>query len=418
MWSAALVFCCGAALLGPRSAAAIEQAPEVIAAIQIHGNTATPDEEIKKLAGIDLGMRVEPSTIADVDARLRATKRFERVQVLKRFASIADPTQILLVVIVDEGPVKVEMTGDPDRPTRVVRGRRLNLMLLPVLGFEDGYGFTYGVRLARLDVLGKQSRLSFPLTWGGEKKAGAELEKVIQGGPIDRVIAGASISRRTNPFYDEDDDRRRVWVRGERELVRGVRAGATAGWQRVSFFDANDRFTHAGADVVADTRVDPILPRNAVYARASWERLSLGMNRTELDARGYIGVIGQSVVAVRAERLDSSEPLPPYLKPLLGGMANLRGFPAGAAAGDTLVATSAELIVPLTSPLSVGKIGVSAFVDAGTVYDKGARFSDQTLKQGYGGSLWFSAAFLRLNIAVAHGRGSSTRVHVGGNVSF
>ena len=121
---------------------------------------------------------------------------------------------------------------------------------------------------------------------------------------------------------------------------------------------------------------------------------------------------------MRALRLDASAPLPLYLKPLLGGMTNLRGFAAGTAAGDTLVATSAELIVPLTSPLNVGKVGVSVFVDAGTVYDKGARFSDQTLKQGYGGSLWFSAAFLRLNIAVAHGRGSSTRVHVGGNVSF
>ena len=418
MWSAALVFCCGAVLMAARSDASIAQAPEVVSAIQIHGNTATPDEEIRKLAGIDLGMRVEPSTIDDVAARLRATKRFKRVEVLKRFASIADPTQILLVVLVDEGPVKVEMTGDPDRPTRVVRNRGPNLMVLPVLGFEDGYGFTYGVRLARLDVVGKQSRLSFPLTWGGEKKAGAELDKVIQRGPIDRVTAGASISRRTNPFYDEDDDRGHVWIRGEREIVRGIRFGAAAGWQRVSFFEADDRFTQAGADVVVDTRVDPIQPRNAVYARASWERLSLGMNRTELDARGYISVIGQSVLAVRAERLDSSEPLPPYLKPLLGGMANLRGFAAGAAAGDTLVATSAELIVPLTSPLSVGKIGVSAFVDAGTVYDKGARFSDQTLMQGYGGSLWFSAAFLRVNLAVAHGRGSSTRVHVGGNVSF
>jgi len=418
MWSAALVFCCGAVLMAARSDASIAQAPELVSAIQIHGNTATPDEEIRKLAGIDLGMRVEPSTIDDVAARLRATKRFKRVEVLKRFASIADPTQILLVVLVDEGPVKVEMTGDPDRPTRVVRNRGPNLMVLPVLGFEDGYGFTYGVRLARLDVVGKQSRLSFPLTWGGEKKAGAELDKVIQRGPIDRVTAGASISRRTNPFYDEDDDRGRVWIRGEREIVRGIRFGAAAGWQRVSFFEADDRFTQAGADVVVDTRVDPIQPRNAVYARASWERLSLGMNRTELDARGYISVIGQSVLAVRAERLDSSEPLPPYLKPLLGGMANLRGFAAGAAAGDTLVATSAELIVPLTSPLSVGKIGVSAFVDAGTVYDKGARFSDQTLMQGYGGSLWFSAAFLRVNLAVAHGRGSSTRVHVGGNVSF
>jgi hypothetical protein len=32
--------------------------------------------------------------------------------------------------------------------------------------------------------------------------------------------------------------------------------------------------------------------------------------------------------------------------------------------------------------------------------------------------VWFTAAFLRLNVAVAHGRGSSTRVHAGGNISF
>jgi len=44
--------------------------------------------------------------------------------------------------------------------------------------------------------------------------------------------------------------------------------------------------------------------------------------------------------------------------------------------------------------------------------------SDQILKLGYGGSVWFAAAFLRLNIAVAHGRGSSTRVHVGAIVTF
>jgi Omp85 superfamily domain/Surface antigen variable number repeat len=403
-----------------RDLPAVAQAPDVISAIQIHGNTATPDEEIRKLAGIEIGMRLEATTIEEVTTRLRATKKFESVQVLKRFASIEDPSQILLVVIVDEGAVKVEITGDPDRPTtRVVRERRLNLMVMPILMWEDGYGFTYGARLARAGVAGKQSRLSFPLTWGGDKRAGIELDKTLGRGPVDRVIAGASVTGRTNPFFEEDDNRSRVWIRGERELVHNVRAGVTAGWQRVSFADADDRFAHAGADIVVDTRVDPILARNAVYARASWEILDLDrLQRTELDARGYLGLVGQTVLALRAQRQDSNRPQPAYLKPLLGGVPNLRGFAAGTAAGDTLVAASAELIVPLTSPLNVGKIGVSAFVDTGTVYDDGARLSDQTLKQGYGATLWFSAAFLRLNIAVAHGRGSSTRVQVGGNVSF
>ena len=124
------------------------------------------------------------------------------------------------------------------------------------------------------------------------------------------------------------------------------------------------------------------------------------------------------MLAGRVLRQDSDRPLPPYLQPELGGLSTLRGFRAGSFVGDTLVASSAEIIVPLTSPLKIGRMGVTVFTDVGTVYDKGERFADQTLNQGYGGSVWFAAAFLRLNIAVAHGVGSSTRVQIGGNVTF
>ena len=124
------------------------------------------------------------------------------------------------------------------------------------------------------------------------------------------------------------------------------------------------------------------------------------------------------MLALRGLRDVADRPLPLYLQPLLGGMANMRGFSAGTAAGDTLVAYSAELIVPLTSPLKIGKIGLSAFADRSVAYNAGERLRDQTMKEGYGGGVWFSAAFLKLNIAVAHGRGSSTRMHVGANVSF
>jgi outer membrane protein assembly factor BamA len=399
----------------------LSAAQQTVTAIQVHGNTVTADDDVRRLAGIDIGAPVDENTIAGVAERLRATRRFERVEVLKRFASIDDPSQILLVIIVDEGPVTIERGGDATRPPRVVRSHRMNLLFLPVVGREDGYGFTYGVQLARPGVAGAGSRLSFPVTWGGEKKAGLEINKSIRVGPIiDRITAGASLSRRTNPFYREDDDRGRVWARGERRIAPVLRAGATVEWQRASFFDTDDRFLRAGADVTLDTRIDPVLPRNAIYVRGALERMTVadGVTRTELDARGYLGLIGQSVLALRLLRHDSSGPLPPYLKPLLGGMANLRGFAAGTAAGDSLLATSAEAILPLTSPLSIGKIGVSVFTDAGTAYEYGARLSDQTLKRGYGGSVWFTAALLRLNLAVAHGRGSSTRVHVGGTVTF
>ena len=134
--------------------------------------TVTSDDEVRRLAGIAIGAPFEAATIDEVTARLRAAKRFESVQVLKRFASIADPSQILLVIIVDEGPVHIEMTGDPVNPTRVVRSRPPGLMVLPMLGREDGYGLTYGARLALPDAAGRNSRLSFPLTWGGERGGG------------------------------------------------------------------------------------------------------------------------------------------------------------------------------------------------------------------------------------------------------
>jgi outer membrane protein assembly factor BamA len=236
------------------------------------------------------------------------------------------------------------------------------------------------------------------------------------------VEAGAGISSRTNPFFEQDDTRDRAWLRAERALTSQLRLGGTAGWQHVSFMDVTDHFTHAGADVTFDTRLDPMLARNAVYARASIEHLEFqraaAATRTELDGRGYIGLAGQNILVLRALRQDSDVPLPPYLQPMLGGMANLRGFRAGSAAGDTLVAGAMELRAPLTSPLSIGKFGVSAFVDAGAIYDKGQRLSDQHFERGVGGGVWFAATVFRLNLVVAHGIGAGTRVHFGTTLSF
>ena len=403
---------------------------EVVSEIRVHGNVLTPDTEIRRLAGIDVGAPFTPDTPAQVTARLRDTHRFERVEVLKRYASIADPTQVLLVVIVDEGPVKIEGFDDVDKPVRVVPRGGLGLMFLPLLDFEDGYGFTYGAQLARPGVAGADSRLSFPLTWGGDRYAAAQLEKSFKGntgmfgtrGLLTRVETGVSISQRTNPYFETDDTRDRIWFRGERTIGGSITAGGTAAWQHVSFGGMTDQFTQFGLDIAFDTRLDPMLARNAVYARASIEHLAFdtatAVNRTDLDAQGYLGLPGQSILVLRAQRRDSDVPLPPYLKALLGGMSNLRGFRAGYAVGDTLVAGSVELRTPLTSPLKIAKFGINAFVDVATVYDTGARLADQTFEQGVGGGVWFSAAFFRTNLVVAHGIGYGTRVHFGTTLSF
>jgi hypothetical protein len=417
---AALVATCSVLpAVGGRVQAA--QTAEIIAEVQVRGNVLTPDEELLRLAGVAIGMPVTSDTVSRVTDRLRATGRFERVEVLKRYASINDPTQIVLVLIVDEGPVSIETTGDPDRPTRV-RARRLNLLFLPVLYYQDGYGVTYGARVAALNPAGADSRLSFPATWGGEKRVAAEIEKRFDQGLLTRVDGGASVSRRTNPFFLQDDDRAGVWARGERQVLPSLRVGATASWQHVSFLGATDRMVDVGAEAVLDTRLDPWLARNAVYARAAEDRFAFrdqdAADRGDLEAQVYLGLIGQTILVARAQRSAANGPLPDYLKAILGGYENLLGFRAGTAVGDTLVAGSLEVRVPLTAPLRVGRIGVSGFTDAGTVYDYGERLQDQALRRGFGGSVWCAAAFLRVNVAVAHGIGSSTRVQASGNLTF
>ena len=395
---------------------------EVITDIRVQGNVLTPDDEMRRLTGVEIGARFTPGLAETVAARLKATRKFEDVQVLKRYGSIEDASNIVLVVIVNEGPVKLELFDNPAEPSRVVKRRALGLMWMPWLDYEDGYGFTYGVHLARTKIAGANSRLSFPLTWGGTREAGAQLEKIFDRGPLTRVETGATLRGRTNPFFEQDDNRQQLWIRAERAIGSPLRIGATAGWQHVSFMNETDRFTHAEADVVFDTRLDPMLARNAVYGKASIERFDFlhahAATRTSLDGRGYVGLFGQNILVLRALRQDSNVPLPPYLQPMLGGMENLLGFRTGYAIGDTLVAGSAEILAPLTSPLRFGKAGVSAFVDVGTVYDKGERLSDQHFSRGYGGGVWFAAAFVHLNLVVAHGVGAGTRVHFGTTLSF
>jgi outer membrane protein assembly factor BamA len=395
---------------------------DVIADIQVHGNVVTPDEEILQLADVHIGQSFTPETIEGATARLRAAKRFQQVDLLKRFASIADPSQIVLVIIVDEGPVRIETTGDPNRPARVVRKRGLQLLFLPVLAYEDGYGATYGVRFTAPGAAGKGSRVSFPVTWGGDKRAAVELTKELSKGPFSRAEAGTSISRRTHPFYDQDDNRGRVWGRATRDLRSSLHVSVKAEWRHVSFRGGNDSLLEAGPEIVLDTRLDPMLARNAVYVRGAWNHLAFRNHetteRSTIEGAGYLGLLGQTVLVIRAQRDGANKSLPAYLQPLLGGVDTLRGFKAGTAVGDTLVAGSAELRVPLTSPLKLGKVGVSAFVDVGAVYQHPWRLSDQAMMEGVGASVWFSVAVLRFSAAIAHGIGASTRVHFGGTLSL
>ena len=197
------------------------------------------------------------------------------------------------------------------------------------------------MRLALPNPAGPRTRLSFPLTWGGDKRAGTEFEKTFEDAPVTRVLAGAAISRRTNPYFQEDDDRKGVWARAEREIVHSVRVGATVAWdQACPFVARTKRLRAAGADVVLDTRLDTVLPqKRRLRARrvgSSSSRIPEPCARNSRPA-ATSGSFARTPRRAAYLRDDSNVPLPPYLQPMLGGMDTVRGFKAGTAIGDTLM---------------------------------------------------------------------------------
>lgn len=397
------------------------QPSERVVAVRVQGNTLTNEADIVRLAAVPPDTAVTPTLPAEVAARVRRGGRFERVEVLKRYASIADPTQVLLVIIVDEGAVTVRPMRDGD-PARAVRRRGPPVMFLPLLGSDEGYGFTYGALVSIPNVAGPKTRVSMPFTWGGERRAGIELEKRANSERFARVRLGGAVLQRENRALDTTDRRQHAWLRGERELVRAVRVGAWAGFERVSFGQHDGLAARTGADVALDTRVDPMLSRNAVFVRGAIERLAVqdaaAPVRTLLDASGYLGAIGPSTLVVRVYRDGANRPVPDYLKVLRGRDSTLRGFRAATDAGDSTAAGSIELRVPVSSPLSLGKLGVRAFIDAATVYDAGERLRAQHFERGVGGGVWFTATLIRLAFDVAHGSNGSTRAQLTSGLSF
>ena len=390
----------------------------LITEVRVHGNHTTPDEEVLRLAGIGPG---EPFTASLADAvadRLRASGRFDAVEVRVRFTSITTNDAVALVILVSETP-RFDDAVAPLRPVQKVFGQ---VQFLPMLDYTDGYGFTYGLRTSFIDLLGEAGRVSVPLTWGGTRRAAVEAEKAFERGPFDLAAGSAGIWQRENPFYDLDDRRVEVTARASRALGPWWRAGVRGSWADVDFDTLDDTLLTGGADLTLDTRLEPAFPRNAVWVSGAWNVLAASgadaVHRWSADARGFIGLPASSVLALRGRYDEASAPLPPYEKLLLGGAATLRGFPAGAFAGDGRALASAELRVPLTSPLRVARIGVDVFIDGGTVWDHGDGFDGDRLEHGAGAGLFFLAPLIRVQVDVAYSSTGRWRAHVDTGISF
>jgi outer membrane protein assembly factor BamA len=262
------------------------------------------------------------------------------------------------------------------------------------------------------------------LTWGGERRAGVEAARTFTRGPVSALQVSASAYRRINPHFKAEDTRLELRGRGERAITSWLRAGAGMRRARVTFAGTRDTHEALGADIAIDTRIDPSFPRNAIYAGFGFERLwftdgrRTAANRSTTDLRGYVGIGGSVVLAFRAYALTSDTGLPPSEQPMLGGGDTLRGYRAGARAGDNLAAVSAEVRIPVNSPLSVGRFGFTAFVDSGATWNAGERLRDHPLERGIGAGMYFGGGPVIADLAIAWPEQGKPRLHFSLGVTF
>ena len=405
-------------LLACAGLAEAQTSPGVIGEVRVHGNHTTPNADVLALVGDVVGKPATDALVAEIAARLNRSGRFDGVEVRKRFRSIENPDDILLMIVVDEVPGidSLDLTPSP------MKKFRSSGMFMPILHSEDGYGFTYGGRISFVDRLGPRSRITVPLTWGGERGARVQVERAFRNGPVERIGGEYGITQRENPHYEIDDRRIGFGARLDSAPARWLRLGAGGRVEDVRFGDVDDKVSRLGAEVTIDTRVDPAFPRNAIHATFGIDRVQFDggdANQNRADVRGYLGLFKQTVLAVRGLSITSNRALPPYEHSLLGGAANLRGYGAGYKAGDNLAAVSVELRIPITSPLSIGRFGIKAFADAGVVYGVGEKLEDQSFEdRGLGGGVYLHLTVVSLSLDIARSRSGDTRYHFGMGVTF
>jgi len=184
----------------------------------------------------------------------------------------------------------------------------------------------------------------------------------------------------------------------------------------------HQRFTTVGTSLSVDTRSNPAFPRNAVFASAGWRSFSpeagQRTNRFHLEARGYLGLIGSTVLAARFLSDTADRPLPAYEKALAGGAETLRGFRAGSFVGDNLAAGSVELRCPVNSPMGLGQSGIRVFGDAATAYDHGVTLGDAAWHYGVGAGWYLRAPMVDFAVDVGYGIDRGARAHVTAGLRF
>ena len=171
---------------GAHTASAGRHDTQTVVEFRVHGNQTVSEDEIAAWAGIAVGDRAGADVVAAVEERLRATGRFDAVDVRRRYLSLTATDEIALIVVVRERAVPA--SANP--LLRLAGELRRGALFLPLLDYTEGYGFTYGLQTSFVNVLGDRSRVSIPATWGGTKRIAVEADTRVTGGVVDRLQGG------------------------------------------------------------------------------------------------------------------------------------------------------------------------------------------------------------------------------------
>ena len=154
----------------------------------------------------------------------------ETVEVQKRYRSLTARDEVAVVIVVRE------------KPRRWVADW---LMFAPILGYEEGYGFAYGMQFNVVDVPWRGGQFSVPMTWGGDRRTALEMEGSFGNGWQGRLRGGASARRRMHPHFEIEDERLRLWAGLDGRLASGLRVDVEVGREEVVFGDSSDWLTRA-----------------------------------------------------------------------------------------------------------------------------------------------------------------------------
>ena len=295
----------------------------------------------------------------------------------------------------------VSIPGVPGTVARPVGRLRSKLMFLPIVSFADGYGFTYGGRVSTVDLFGIGERLSVPLTWGGTRRAALEFERPFKSGPLTRVDSSLAIWNRENPRFEIRDQRVEVKGRAERVFADVLRARRRRQPQHHQLRRARRRPVDArhrrSASTPASIRYSLATPSSSTagWTGMHFRTLPDRVNRYTADARGYLRVFRQVVVAGRAAYAGADASLPPYERLLLGGVfvgprVSHRRVRRRSHASRRRV----EVRAPITSVLNGAKLGVTVFIDAGKVWNFGSSMKDAEWHRGVGGGVFLIASVM------------------------